>query len=84
MNSSEPGARDVEDESAISTLSKVCLKEYENLCSSLRNTNSEDAKQIGYDRSLVLRAVEDAKARFKAWVRSFTERFSPPYKQRKY
>jgi len=73
MNSSDPGACDVEDESAISTLSKECLKEYEDLCSSLRNTNSEDSKQNGYDRGLALRAVEDAKVQFKAWVR-FTHR----------
>jgi len=52
---------------SISSLSQDCLKRFEEICGILQDLDQETAIRNGYDRNPVLLALQDARARFKAW-----------------
>lgn len=52
---------------SISSLSQDCLRRFEGICDELQKLDQETASKNRYDRNLVLLALQDARARFKAW-----------------
>ncbi|KAL5328075.1 hypothetical protein ACEPPN_005783 [Leptodophora sp. 'Broadleaf-Isolate-01'] len=52
----------------ISSLAKECVKRYDALCTTLRETTSETATAHGFVRDDVFIRIQDARPRFKAWA----------------
>lgn len=62
-----PGPSHLPSLTAISPQALYCLRRFETICDELRNIEQETAIQNGYDRNLVLLAMQDSRAKFKAW-----------------